>query len=335
MSLASIQRITEIKDIDGADRIQAAKVLGYWTVIKKGEFQVGDLVTWHEPDTLINKENPAYSFLKDARLRVCKFRKQVSQGLALPLSAFGFVEGDKLTANYVNEGDDVTERIGIKKYEKPLASQLAGIARGNFPSWLHKTDEPRLLSSPKAIEELKDKNVYISQKMDGSSATFYLKDGVFGVCSRNLDLKEDEANTFWKVARKYDIEAKMRELGDNCCIQGELCGPGIQGNKAGLTEPTLFLFDIFDIANDKYMGLECLVEFSFAAEIPHVPLIWCNVFNGSIESLQELANEQKYPNGEPCEGIVVRPVLDIHSDYLKRRLSVKIISETFALKNSE
>jgi hypothetical protein len=57
--------------------------------------------------------------------------------------------------------------------------------------------------------------------------TCYKKYGVFGVCSRNLDLKETEGNTFWNVASKLDIESNIP---DNTAIQGELVGPGIQGN---------------------------------------------------------------------------------------------------------
>ena len=59
MKLASIQTINDIRPIPGADRIEAATVLGYQTVIKKGEFRPGDLCVWHEPDTVV-AERPEY-----------------------------------------------------------------------------------------------------------------------------------------------------------------------------------------------------------------------------------------------------------------------------------
>ena len=83
MKLASIQTVSEIRPIDGADRIEAATVLGYQTVIKKGEFHPGDRCVWHEPDTVV-AEKPEYEFLRKQgfRLKVSRFKGQVSQGLA-------------------------------------------------------------------------------------------------------------------------------------------------------------------------------------------------------------------------------------------------------------
>src|SRR3954465_13659747 len=117
MKLASIQTISEVRSIDGADRIEAATGLGYQTVIKKGEFRPGDLCVWHEPDTVV-AEKPEYEFLRKQsfRLKVSRFKRQVSQGLALPLSVLP-------KADYA-AGQDVTELTGIRKYEKPLPPQL-------------------------------------------------------------------------------------------------------------------------------------------------------------------------------------------------------------------
>src|SRR5215475_7529979 len=122
MKLASIQTIADIRPIPGADRIESATVLGYQTVIKKGEFRPGDLCVWHEPDTVV-AERPEYEFLRKQafRLKVSRFKGTVSQGLALPLAA--------LPANNFALGDDVTELIGIRKYEKPVPPNLAGVAK--------------------------------------------------------------------------------------------------------------------------------------------------------------------------------------------------------------
>src|SRR5689334_17382064 len=123
MKLASIQTISSIRPIEGADRIEAASVLGYQTVIKKGEFQTGDLCVWHEPDT-VAAERPEYEFLRSQgfRLKVSRFKGQISQGLALPLSV--------LPAGVYAVGDDATALTGIRKYEKPVPPNLVGIAKG-------------------------------------------------------------------------------------------------------------------------------------------------------------------------------------------------------------
>jgi RNA ligase (TIGR02306 family) len=189
MKLASIQIIKDIRPIEGADRIEAATVLGYQTVIKKGEFRPGDLCVWHEPDTVV-AEKPEYEFLRKQgfRLKVSRFKGQVSQGLALPLTV--------LPAATYSVGDDVTALTGIGKYEKPISPNLAGVAKGPFPSWMPKTDEPNLRSFPAALDEFVGRECVITQKVDGTSATYYLRRGEFGVCSRNLELLDDPASMF-------------------------------------------------------------------------------------------------------------------------------------------
>src|SRR5215470_14016018 len=211
MKLASIQTITDIRPIDGADRIEAATVLGYQTVIKKGEFQAGDLCVWHEPDT-VAAEKPEYEFLRKQgfRLKVSRFKGQVSQGLALPLSVLS-------PASY-NIGDDVTALTGIRKYEKPLSPNLVGMAKGAFPSWIPKTDEPNLRSFPAALEEFIGRQCVITQKVDGTSATFYLRNGEFGVCTRNLELLDDPASMFLRVARENRVQEALATLGGDFAL---------------------------------------------------------------------------------------------------------------------
>ncbi len=224
MKLASIQSIADIRPIEGADRIQAATVLGYQTVIRKGEFRSGDLCVWHEPDT-VAPEKPEYEFLRPQgfRLKVSRFKGQVSQGLALPLAV--------LPPNNYAVGEDVTAIVGIRKYEKPLSPNLAGVAKGAFPSWMPKTDEPNLRSFPAALEEFMGRECVITQKVDGTSATFYLRNGEFGVCSRNLELLDDPASMFWRVAREHRLPGALATLNGDFALQGELHGEGIQGNR--------------------------------------------------------------------------------------------------------
>ena len=223
MKLASIQTISEIRPIDGADRIEAATVLGYQTVIKKGEFRPGDLCVWHEPDTVV-AEKPEYEFLRKQgfRLKVSRFKGQVSQGLALPLNV--------LPAAEYAAGQDVTQETGIRKYEKPLSPNLVGVAKGAFPSWIPKTDEPNLRSFPAALNEFIGRECIMTQKVDGTSATYYLRNGEFGVCTRNLELLEDANSMFWRIAKDHRVREALASLGGNFAIQGEVHGEGIQGN---------------------------------------------------------------------------------------------------------
>ena len=326
MKLASIERVVNIRDIPGADNIQVADIQGYQVVVKRNEFNDGDLCIFHNPDCIVDKDNPVYSFLKDKRLRIIKLRGQISQGLALPVSSFNLTN--------VNEGDDVTEVVKIIKYTKELPVSLRGIAKGNFPPFLVKTDEENLRSNKAVINELQGSEIYITQKVDGSSLTAYHKDGVFGVCSRNLDLVEEESNSFWRAARQYKLEEKLKALG-NYALQAELYGLGLNGNKMQETEIKIAIFNLFDINNSKFCDLSELETFANGFELPLVKKVFQGVCGFSLQDLVELANKQEYKPGVLCEGIVVRPIIETRSNVLSGRLSVKVISEQYGLKHKE
>ena len=85
----------------------------------------------------------------------------------------------------LNEGTDVTELLGIQKYEPPIPAQLGGKVKGNFPSFIRKTDEERVQNLVKDYMKWVEYGIlfYATEKLDGTSATYYLYDGEFGVCS--------------------------------------------------------------------------------------------------------------------------------------------------------
>jgi RNA ligase (TIGR02306 family) len=329
MKLASIQTITNIREISGADRIEAATVLGYQTVIKKGEFRAGDLCVWHEPDTIV-PERPEYEFLRKQgfRLKVSRFKGQVSQGLALPLSA--------LSAGAYASGDDVTEVVGIRKYEKPVPPNLAGVAKGAFPSWIVKTDEPNLRSFPDALAEFVGRRCVITQKVDGTSGTFYVRGQEFGVCSRNLELLEDASSMFWRVGREFRVREALASLRGDFALQGEVYGEGIQNNHAKLRGVGLTAFSLFDITRYQYLGHAELAKLCRTTGLPMVRVVWEGEFQFALDELVSLANEQDYAPGVPAEGIVIRPREEVRSAVLpSSRLSAKVLSERYALKHGE
>lgn len=330
MKLASIERIKSLTPIAGADRIELAKVLGFNTVVKKGEFKVGDLCVFHVPDTVVNPNNPKYDFLAahGHRLKISKFKGAYSQGLAMPLTAFDLGLGP----NDWSEGDDVTSIVGITKYEKPLPAGSEAI--GGLPSFLRKTDEPNILTQPALLEALKGKFCYITRKEDGQSATFYLNADKFGVCSRNQELRETPNSPFWQIAREYNIEQIMRDWSRDFVLQGEIYGPGIQGNRMGAQIKQLALFNYFDSAEHSYKDAGRLLDICQRGNLPMVKTLWTGKLEFSIEELQEMADSLKYDNGAPAEGIVIRPVTEVLLE-TGERLSAKIISQKFLSKYGE
>ena len=122
------------------------------------------------------------------------------------------------------------------------------------------------------IETRKNHNFYANGMLvHNSSCSVYYNEGEFGVCSRNTDLKDVEGNTFWNVARELDLEASLRAFGRNIILQGELIGPGVQGNIYKLTKHEFRLFDIFDIDKQEYLASE--QRRYLAGDLLHAPVI--------------------------------------------------------------
>ena len=334
--LATIQKIKEIHPIEGADSIELAIINGWKVVVAKNVgHKVGDYVIYCEIDSFLPiKEEfeflrkSSYKKMSDGtegfRLRTIKLRGQVSQGLIIPMS---------ILLNYKNfmvefeEGSDLTEILGIVKYEPPIPAELAGKVKGNFPSFIPKTDEERIQNLTKEFEEWKklDLDFYVTEKLDGSSATYYYKDGVFGVCSRNLELLETEGNTFWKVARELDLENKMKSLGYNVSFQGELVGEGIQGNPYKIKGQKVFFFNVFNIDNREYSDLTEFVNTIHGLSLDTVPKIETNFkLPDTIEDLLLYSDDKSYHNSNfDREGVVIRS--------LDRKISFKVISNKFLL----
>jgi len=317
--MATIRQIDALNPIEGADAIECATIGGWKVVVKKGEFRAGDRSVYCEIDSWIpteiaaflskGKEPREFEGIRGERLRTVKLRGQLSQGLLLNL--------DHVIpqTNSFPEGEDVSELLGIVKWEMPMNAQLAGLARGNFPSEIPKTDQERaqnLVAEIRAAAE-SGTEYEVTEKLEGSSMTVYLIDGEFGVCSRNLDLKETEGNTFWQVARRDGIEAKMRGLfGDkNVAVQGELIGPGIQGNIYKLREPEFRIFDIYDVFGGAYLSpmfRRALVE---EMGLLHVPVLHTNqnLGTGSVEEILKFAEGKSVIGditGPEREGIVFK-----------------------------
>ena len=353
--LASIRIISDLSPIEGADKIETATIDGWKVVVAKDVgHKVGDKVIYCEIDSFLPIRDE-FEFLRKSsykkmggeegfRLKTIKLRGQVSQGLILPLSVLKSTDIVKVTTvktewgnqyelfaedgePMVEVGDDVTEVLGIVKYEPPIPAELSGKVKGFFPSFLRKTDEERVQNLTKEYENYKSlgRKFYVTEKLDGSSATFYYKDGVFGVCSRNLELLESEGNTFWKVARELDLENKMRDFGVNISLQGELIGEGIQGNPYKIKGQTVKFFNLFDIDLQVYHSLAHLDRALGIMGLKMVPIV-DEFFNlpETIEELLKYAEDKSVLNSNfDREGVVVRS-----ND---RTISFKVISNKFLL----
>lgn len=333
--LASIQAIAEVAPIPEADAIEAVRINGWWVVSKKGEFKVGDRCVYFEVDAFL-PVRPEFEFLRKGcfkstqhlgdgfRLKTIKLRGQLSQGLALPLWTVQI-------GSDIEFGADVSELLGVKLYEKPISPQLQGQMKGSFPSFIPKTDQERCQNLVREIADshARGEHFEVTLKLDGSSCTAYWRDGVFGVCSRNIELKlEDETNTFVATVESTGLGTALRALGRNIAVQGELIGPGIQCNPENLAKHTIYVFDVFDIDTQRYLlpaarykVLETLQARGFNGG--HVPVIESQTIPPrSVNELLQLAEGDSI-HCTVREGIVFKSI--------GRSFSFKVISNSYLL----
>ena len=328
MKLASLENIRRIRPHENADNLEIAEVLGWQSIVKKGEFKEGEKIVFIVIDTILPNEDWS-NFLADKdnpskliRLKTIKLRGEYSQGLVLPLSV---LDGDEFDAASWQIGADIGGILGIKKYEKEVPACLSGEVLSSFPQYLApKTDEDNALSNLDLVDEVLKHDLTVTKKLDGSSCTIIIDQNIIThVCSRNMCLKESDKNAFWMVARKI----KMPDFAWTGVIQGELCGPGVQGNQLKLSEPTLFVYQIRNKYGD-YLTYPEMYTFSINRGLNVVPIIKLDNKNPDLEYLKSLADSQVLDSGEPAEGIVVRPSTYIRSG-VGRPLGFKIINRNY------
>jgi RNA ligase (TIGR02306 family) len=348
--LATIQRVHSVKPIEGADFVVGLGILGWTLVSQKGNFATDDLCVYFEVDSQLpnteefdfmlegmsdeDKANPD-KVRKALRVRPKKIRKIISQGLALPVKYFIH----KLPKPF-KEGDDVTEALGVTKYDPPEET-MPKETEGKFPFQVPKTDETRIQAIPGLLDELRGAACYSTVKMDGQSLTFARlveSDGSISnkVCTRNFALKPIDGNPHWKMANKLEI---FNKLPANFAIQGEFCGPGVQGNRLNLKEHQFFAFQIWDVTNQKYLPFKEFTTKCAEWGISTVPVESESfIMDHTVDQLIEMSGG-KYASGYPREGLVVRTIdericktLEDYGAPMGARASFKVINPEFLLK---
>lgn len=294
------------------------------------------------------------------RIKTIKLRGEISQGLVVPVPK---------DLEYLTDSYDLTGHFKVLKYEVPLSKEFVSYfapgAGGKFPSFFPKTGETRIQNKFSAVQENKNIMFEVTRKYHGMSISFYAKlaDDLtffertkltlanwfgfnmkpiyrYGVCSHNVELKLNyNGNTFVDFANNSGILQMLANYVENTsglpeiALQGEICGPSIQDNHHGLDEITVYIFNIFDIKENRYLLpeersslfekvvtdkdsliKEALVEF------------YTTVGDRTVDEILALG-EFTLPSGKPNEGFVWKAMT---CDF-----SFKAISNEFLLSKNE
>lgn len=340
--LVTIRQVSEIKPITNADAIEVVVVDGWEVVTKKDEFKVDDFVLYFEIDCLLPMSDSRFSFLakgKDIekyRLRTIKLRGQISQGLVLPLGLFQEFGPPQLDFAY-------EELLGIEKYEIPDSGNIRGCKPAStFPNFIPKTDEDRIQNIyNKFKERYLDVYFHESEKMDGSSITlavvkqqYFIKNLLLDedypynstdlqlvLASRNQTLKYDEDSHYWKGVHNTNLISKLSKIaedtGRQLAVQGELLGPGIQGNREALEDYTVRVFKIWDIDRKEYLSHEDFISITTSYSIDIVPQLGAvKLFELSLSDILERA-KGKNSNKKNIEGKVYTSCIDGNTVHFK------------------
>jgi RNA ligase (TIGR02306 family) len=375
-SLARVVAIDELVAIEGADRIELAIVGGWQVVVQKGLYVVGSKAIYFEVDSLLNTEKPCFNSLATlsskllhnidgvtyARIKTMKLRKQLSQGFCVPLSEAGVGADTPVDT-------DVTKLLGVLKYEKTEEKEMnnnggTGVKSGTtalgFPKFVPKTDQTRVQNIThmynKAVEQ--GEEFEESFKLDGSSLTAFVRDGVAGVASRNVGFRVEaetrglvatirrfvslcrtrgfrgakwervipaDDNQFTQIVNEQKLIEAIRRDGRNLAIQGELVGPSIQKNFEGVDKNTFYCYDVFLIDEQRYMLPAERVQFCLDQRVLHVPINYTGPLKAStVADAIVRADGPSGLNGKYREGFVYKSTT--------RDFSFKVISNAYLLK---
>jgi RNA ligase (TIGR02306 family) len=335
--MATIEVIKEINDHPNADVIELAKVRGWQCVVRKGDFSAGDKVVFCEIDSWIPNDLAPflskgdcvrdYNGIKGNRLRTVRLRGEISQGLVLPIDK---TEG--LADRAV--GEDVSKELNIVKWEPEIPASLSGVVVGQFPTHIvPKTDEERVQNIFESID--KEDLWEVSIKIDGSSMTIIHFEEEIRVCSRNLELKfskENESNTFVTMTRL--LKEKIIKLSDeffkmfghkNFAIQGELYGPGIQGNPEKSKRHRFAVYNIYNINDRCYLKSKERLSLCDKVDLKHVPILFESIKAPDSMIQMLMIAEGKSIRAKEREGVVFKSLSDPGKSF-------KVISNKYLLK---
>jgi len=280
-SVCFVQTINQIKEIEGADNIELAVVGGWNCITKKGEYNVGERVVIATTDAVIPQElsdkmGVTNYLRKGQRIRTVKLRGIYSDCLIIP-TLF-------CKQQYLKEGDDKMEELGISKFEPPVKQiQLASgrkIKYRDNPNFHIYYKFPNLKNVQGMFIE--EDVVQITRKLHGTNARYGIVKKVklsfldkvkkffrladkwveyeFVYGSHNVEKGSDSQGFYstdvWKTTNeKYDIQGKLwnwirrdespETIGHGVVIYGEIYGAGIQKNyDYGLDDIQFAGFDI-------------------------------------------------------------------------------------------
>lgn len=345
-----VVRIGEILPHPAADSLGLVQVYGFTAIVRLGDYQVGDLAVYIEPDYVV-PDNEQFAFLAGkTRIRAKKLRGVWSQGLITKAPA-----GAK-------EGDCVMQKLGITRYEPPMVGVPRHALNGKGGRTGTSTAEkPHATLADIGVYDLENwrrhnralqpgEPVVITEKIHGCNARYAWRGGrmwagsrtqwrksgeqswwqklttrlkrFFGKSTRpNNDL--DMGNVWWRVLKTHPWIETWCKANPDCVLYGEVYG-SVQDLKYGAKDGELF-FRAFDILR----GGKWVDAGEFIRLIPEqhrVPVLYEGPYVPEI--LEEMSRQDSTLAKHLSEGIVVKPAEE-RWDGRVGRIALKLVSDRY------
>lgn len=318
--------IGEILPHPNADRLEIVKIDEFTCCVRKGDFKVGDLAAYIEPDYVVDLEREEFSFLPKARIKVKKLRGIISMGLLIPAP-----EGSAV-------GDNVMEQLGVTRYVPPITGRPKMRANGEkAPEGYHpKYDLENWRKYSRLLEE--GELVYVTEKIHGANARFRFQDGKMHIGSRSMWVKHDGANPWSMALEQNPWIGAFCENHPNLTVYGEIYG-WVQDLRYG-HEKGRVSFAAFDLlAGGRWLNFNELMNyfrpinqdvltFDEGEHLRSVPLFDCVTYNKELVE-KYVDGSSRVPGTDHIrEGIVIKPIEE-RVDMRLGRVALKVVSNDY------
>lgn len=332
---AEVVKLDSVVHHPGADRLDIAQIRGWRCVVGRDQFKAGDVVVYIPidavlPETLV-KELGIEKGYKN-RVRSIKLRGEFSQGLVMSFEkATNYVVATKGAGALkfpTGVGSDMAEEMGIIKYEEPIPVEMRGIMAPRDPRFVQYTDIENIKNYPTVFTS--NDLVLVTEKIHGTNWRAANFDGDLLVGSHRTNLKDSEANLYWRAARLLDVKGKLLP-GEQ--IFGEVYGSKVQDLTYGKA-PGEIAVAIFDVIKDgKFLSYKELQEFlelkGWQKNYPPV------LYSGPYDEAKILEYAKGYSiihHAQIKEGVVIKMLEEAYDDKLAGRKILKAIGEQYLLR---
>ncbi len=315
-------------------RLELAKVGQYQFVVGKGIYKNGDIIICVPDKSILPNEiadqgdtRKYLSGPEKNRVKAIKLQKEISCGILLP--------DDREDLRWHSLGDDISELLGIKKYEPALPAQLVGRVKpvGNIETGGKEITRHDVEQFNLYINEFEpDETVIVTEKIHGSQiAIIRTIDGRHlisskGLIGRGLTIDEDENNSYWQAVKASRLFESIDSMYPNKHVQvfGEMI-PCQKGFGYGQEKPTIVIFR-FEVD-----GINIPVEdHNNWIKARWAPVLYTGPLD--IDKIRAMRSGKEQVSGKQLhirEGVVVSPAIPRLSKKGNFPLYLKIINPDY------